>query len=272
MLSSVIVIVALAYVGLLILAAGCANQLLFPAPQASYADNKDIIKLRTADGTTISAIHIRNPAAKYTILFSHGNGEDIGRNLPCLREMADHGFSVFAYDYHGYGTSEGKPSEDAAYLDIDAAYEYLTGSLQVPPDRILVHGRSIGGGPSVDLATRKKVAGLILESTFTSAFRTVTRIPLLPGDKFRNIDKIGRVICPVLVIHGRRDGVVPFSHGQQLYDAAKGQKQCLWIDTAGHNDCLIEAGEAYYKALVDFASSIESGNDDRSIGGKPQRY
>ena len=167
------------------------------------------------------------------------------------------GFSVLAYDYHGYGTSEGAPTEANCYRDIEAAYDYLTRTLQVPPHCIIIHGRSVGGGPSIDLATRRPCGGLILESAFTTAFRTFWIGYVLPGDHFRNIDKITRVACPVLVIHGRQDWVVPFRHGQQLYAAANEPKKCLWVDGAGHNDLSLIASDAYDRALLDFAALLD---------------
>ncbi len=255
-LITILVCAAAAYAGLCLLVWLVGDVLLFPAPTSSYADDGRIIKLTTRDGAKISAFHQPAADATYTILFSHGNGEDIGRNRRWMDELAARGYSVFAYDYHGYGTSEGRASEQAVYADIDAAYDHLTGTLGVPPERIILYGRSIGSGPSVDLATRRPVAGLVLECPFASAFRAATRITLLPLDKFRNLAKMPSVPCPVLVIHGRRDMIVPFSQGQALFAAARGPKRSLWIDPAGHNTCIQEAGEEYFWALKEFVEMV----------------
>jgi hypothetical protein len=238
----------------------CADRVLFMPHQAHYVDGPDILKLRTADGKTISAMYLPNANARYTILFSHGNGEDMGDDRSDLLALQHLGFSVLAYDYHGYGTSEGRPTEANCYLDIEAAYDYLTGTLKVPPEGILIYGRSVGGGPGIDLAARRPCAGLILESAFTTAFRTHWLGYLVPGDRFRNIDKIGRVRCPVLVMHGRRDWIVPFAHGQQLFAAANEPKRCLWVDRAGHNDVALTADQAFDQALLDFGKLVERGD------------
>ena len=206
-------------------------------------------------------MYLPNPAARYTVLFSHGNGEDLGDIGPDLLILRQLGFAVLAYDYHGYGTSEGTPSEGNCYLDIQAAYEHLTGTLKVPAERILIHGRSVGSGPSVDLASRRPCAGLMLESAFTSAFQTHWVGRLVPGDRFRNLQKMPHVPCPVLVMHGRRDWVVPFSHGQQLYAAACGPKRCLWVDAAGHNDLASVAGRQYDRAITDFAALVSQAQE-----------
>jgi hypothetical protein len=108
------------------------------------------------------------------------------------------------------------------------------------------------------LASRKKVAGLILESPFITAFRVVTTIPLMPFDKFRNIDRIKTVNCPVLVIHGKADKIIPFWHGEKLFEAANEPKFKLWVDGAGHNDLVMVADNSYWDAIKHFMVFIKS--------------
>lgn len=235
-----------------------ADSMIFLPPPVSYQDTPEIIKVLVGDRDQISAIHLTNSQAKYTLLYSHGNAEDLGDIRPLLEELNRWGFNIFAYDYRGYGTSDGKPSERNPYADVEAAYRYLTQQLRVPIDRVIAYGRSVGGGPVVDLATRHAIAGLALENTFTSAFRVVVPFPLLPFDKFSNLSKIPRVKCPVLVMHGTDDRTIPFSHGQQLYAAASYPKMHLWIEGAGHNDFSIVAGDRHRIALQEFQQLIES--------------
>ena len=109
----------------------------------------------------------------------------------------------------------------------------------------------------MELARRETVSGLILESTFTSAYRVVTRWPLLPGDKFKNLSKLSAIDCPVLVIHGRNDRTIPFHHGESLYAAVRSKsKQHLWVDSADHNDLRRWAGEAYRESIIRFAEKL----------------
>jgi fermentation-respiration switch protein FrsA (DUF1100 family) len=234
-----------------------ADRLIFLPPPASYRAEQGVVMLDTADGGRIAAVHLPLADATHTILYSHGNAEDLGHVRPVLETIRRAGFAVFAYDYRGYGLSAGTPSEAATYRDIDAAWTHLTERLGVPPRRVILLGRSVGAGPSVDLATRVPVGGLVLESAFVTAFRVLTRVPLLPFDKYRNIDKIIRVACPVLVIHGTADEVVPLWHGQRLFQAAREPKRALWVDGAGHNDLMLVAGARYGRALADFAALLE---------------
>ncbi len=230
--------------------------MIFLPPPATYGDTGQIVKLSSGDAVQISAVHLSNPLAEYTILYSHGNAEDLGLIAPLLGRLHEWGFAVFAYDYRGYGTSRGSPSERSAYEDVEAAYGYLTASLGLSPRRIIAYGRSVGSGPAVDLAARKPLAGLVVESGFVTASRVLTRIPLLPFDKFRNLDKLARVSCPVLVMHGLADEVVPYSHGRTLFGAAPEPKRFLWVEGAGHNDFILVAGERQGRALREFAALI----------------
>ena len=230
--------------------------MIFLPPPATYGDDGQSVSLATADGVRITAILLANEHAEYTILYNHGNAEDLGLIAPTLARLRDWGFAVFAYDYRGYGTSQGTASERGAYKDIDAAYDHLTRVLGVPSNRIIAYGRSVGSGPAVDLAARRPLAGLVVESGFVTAFRVLTRIPLLPFDKFRNIDKIGTVSCPVLVMHGMQDEIIPIDHGRRLFTAAPEPKRALWVDGAGHNDFMLVAGDRQARALREFAALV----------------
>ncbi|BAZ08264.1 hypothetical protein NIES4071_00690 [Calothrix sp. NIES-4071] len=234
-----------------------ADNLIFLPQPSSYQDTKEILKLISPDGITLSALHLPNPTAKYTILYAHGNAEDLGDIRQTLEELNKLGFSVFAYDYRGYGTSQGTPTEQNAYKDIDTAYNYLTQVLKVAPQNIIVYGRSVGGGSAVDLAARKPVAGLVLESTFTSTFRVKIPFPILPFDRFPNIDKIDDIKSPVLIMHGTDDNVIPFWHSQKLFEKAPSPKLNLWIEGAGHNDFTHVAGNLHGKALQEFVGLIK---------------
>ena len=234
-----------------------ADHLVFRPQPASYTDDERILKVKTREGTTISMRYLSNPGATYTILYSHGNAEDLGDIQEVLHQFYKHGFSIIAYDYSGYGTSSGEPSEDAAYADISAVFDYAVQQIGLRAHDMLIFGRSIGASPSLDLAARENVGGLIIESPFVSAFRVITTIPIFPVDKFDNLRTITAVSCPVLVIHGKRDSTIPFWHGEKLYERANPPKMKLWVDTARHNDVMWSAGEEYWETLERFVELVE---------------
>lgn len=249
-------LLALLYLGLLLFGwLGSEGMIFLPQP-ASYRDDAAIRKIPVPrDGRTISALWITNATARFTLLFSHGNAEDLGDLRPFLNELAASGFDVLAYDYAGYGTSGGKPSEHAAYEDVDAAFCYLTNTLGRNASRVIVMGRSVGSGPSVYLASRTAVAGLILDSGFTSAFRVMTHARIAPFDRFDNVARIRRVSAPILLIHGTADRTIPPWHARSLYAAAPSTVQLVWIEGADHNDLVATAGPRYFEILRDFAAS-----------------
>jgi fermentation-respiration switch protein FrsA (DUF1100 family) len=245
------------YLALAIYAWFFSDQQIFLPQPSSYKDTPEILKLNSRNGKMISALYLLNPAAKFTLLVSHGNAEDLGDDRSWLEGLRQAGFNVFAYDYQGYGTSQGKPSEKTACDDETAAYDYLTVNLKIPANNVIIFGRSVGSGPAVYLAARRPVAALILQSPFLSAFRVVTYIPIFPFDRFPNYKEIGRVRCPLLIIHGTQDSIINIRHGRKLFDLANEPKQFFAVPGADHNDSAMVAGQAYLHALVSFAASLE---------------
>ena len=248
--------IALAYASLAVFAWLFSDRMIFLPPSSTYTASDLPVKLLPV-GTErrLAVLHLPNPAAMHTLIFSHGNGEDLGHNRGFLGALRDAGFAVLAYDYRGYGLSDGGlPGEHATYEDIETVYDYATRELRIPPHALLIHGRSVGTGPSVHLAATRPVGGLILESGFTSAFRVLTVVPLFPFDRFPNLRRLRGVRAPVLVMHGTRDGVIPYRMGRQLFEAASEPKVSLWIDGAGHNDFAAVAGARYWDALRDFSA------------------
>ena len=258
MLKDWVVIIAVFYLAFAATVYFIADRLIFLPPVSSYpAGRLPIVLVPADDGARIATLHLRNPGAAFTILFSHGNAEDLGHLSYLLEQMHRTGFSVLAYDYRGYGLSTGgPPTAEAAYRDLQAVYRHAVEHLEIPPERLIVLGRSVGSGPATELAAREPVGGLVIESGFVSAFRVVTRVQILPFDKFPNLRHIREVKCPVLVIHGTEDEVIPLSHGQRLFDAAPQPKQALWVENAGHNDLLVVAGPKYWQALLSFARLV----------------
>ena len=244
--------VVAAYCGLLVMAWLVADTMIFPAPPPSYADAPDQPKLPSPDGNKITAVFLPNPGASHVLLFGHGNKQDLGLAEERLRQFRENGWAVFAYDYPGYGTSTGSPSEAGCYAALASAYAFLTTSKGFAPEKIVLYGLSLGAGPAVDLASREPVGGLITEGAFLSAFRVVTHWRLLPWDRFNNFPKMRRVRAPLLSIHATEDHTVPFRHGLILHAAHPGPKEHLWVGGAGHNNILETDPAGYWDAVERF--------------------
>ena len=217
-MKGLLVATVLAYAALAAFAYFLSDRLIFQPPQPSYRPGQlPITMIPGSDGDSLATLFLPNPQAALTILYAHGNAEDLGQVAPMLEEMQRNGFAVLGFDYRGYGMSAGgSPTTSGAIRDMESVYAYATHTLGVQPSRLVLYGRSVGGGPATDLAARLPSGGLVLESTFTSAFVVMTRVPVLPFDRFPNLRHIRRVHSPVLVIHGTDDEVIPFAHGRRL--------------------------------------------------------
>ena len=244
-----------------------ADRMIFLGRDSGYEEGEAIVKIEARGGTQLAAVYLEEPNSEFTILFSHGNAEDIGDLRDFFELFVDEGYSVLGYDYRGYGRSEGRAAEKNVYEDVESVYEYLVRDLNTPPEEIIAVGRSVGAGVALQLACEKELGGLILESAFVTAFRVITRVPLAPFDKFRNIDKIKRVGCPVLVIHGKADRVIPFWHGEKLFKEAIEPKLKFWVDGAGHNDLFWVAGERYWEVLQELTSAVRGQKEEEAEQG-----
>ena len=256
-MKAILVVAVLAYVAFATFAWLVSDRMIFQPPSPSYRAGQLPIVTVPTEGGSIATLLLPNPSAPITVLYAHGNAEDLGQVAPFLDELRRAGFAVLAFDYRGYGMSTGGPPTSAgAASDIETVYRHAVETLKIPPSRIVLYGRSVGSGPASDLAARVPVGGLVLESAFVSAFRVMTKVTLLPFDRFDNLRHVRRVRAPILVIHGTEDEVIPVSHGRRLYEAAREPKQSLWIEGAHHNDVALVAGPRYWSALRAFGRQV----------------
>ncbi len=229
---------AFIYLAVCLVACGWSNKFIFLPPDPSYdADTEGLRILTTVSNKKVAAIwHPERAPGSPVLLWSHGNAEDAGSLAPLVTELQAEGFAVLAYDYPGYGLSEGAPNEKGCYAAAEAAYQFLTRQENIPPGEIVLVGQSVGSGPACWLAERHDTRGLVLISPFRSAYRTVTRIPLIPGDKFKVIKRIAHIDEPLLVIHGEVDRTIAISDGRAVHDRHPGPKRFVTIPGAHHNN------------------------------------
>lgn len=215
------------------------------------------VELPVGDETT-HAWWIPAPGkSKGVILFSHGNAGNIADRIESVGIFRDMGFDTLVYDYGGYGRSTGRPSEARCYADIRAMWAWLTETRDIAPGRIVIFGRSLGAGPSIQLATEVEAAALVVESAFLSVPKMAQRVyPMFPAKfivryRFNNEAKIGHVNMPVLFIHSPDDSLIPFEHGQRLHELAHPPKDFLEI-RGEHNEGFWQSGEVYTDGILDF--------------------
>jgi uncharacterized protein len=219
------------------------------------------IAFEASDGVSLSGWYVPAPTERGIILFCHGNAGNISHRLESLKIFHDLGMTVLIFDYRGYGKSEGRPSETGTYLDASAAWHYLVDVKKKSPTRIIIFGRSLGGAVAVELALRKKPAGLIIESSFRSLpelgkkFYPWLPVRLLARFRYSTIDKVVSLACPKLIVHSPQDEIVPFAHGRAIYEKAAPPKEFLEI-TGGHNDGFLVSGDTYTEGLERFLRKI----------------
>lgn len=250
--------IAFIYGFFLLLALFAADMLIFKPPnRPEHSPASFFTSLEADDGETINAYYLPPVEGMPILLWSHGNAEDLGSVYSVMQEFHELGFGIMAYDYPGYGSSSGSPSEDGCYSAIQAAYDHLTGRLGHPAKRIILTGQSVGSGPTCWLAAKEDHVGVILISPFTSAFRTLTRIPIFPNDRFQNIDRIGQMKKPLLIIHGTSDRVISHWHGNKLHELSPAEsKRLVSVEGAGHNDLFHVAPVEMVSAFEDFSEEV----------------
>jgi fermentation-respiration switch protein FrsA (DUF1100 family) len=191
------------------------RRLIFPAP-ADYPQEAPpgfrLVHTRTGDGLRLSAFYRPAAPGKKTILFFHGNGDNILGAIEATRGPGAAGHGLMLVEYRGYGGNPGSPDEAGLYRDGEAAMRWLT-EAGVDPNQIVVVGNSVGSGPATEVAARYDVAALMLVSGFSDLPSVVkSRVPLVPRwlvrDRFDNASKLARVKAPVYLMHGDADTLV----------------------------------------------------------------
>ncbi len=219
--------------------------------------------IKTQDGVTLHAWWIPSPQARVTFLAFHGNAANIANRAELYRFLWTLPANVLAVEYRGYGRSEGKPSETGLYRDADAAYDYLVQEQHIPAERIISFGQSLGSAVAADLASRRTVAGVVLEGSFPSARAVAQKVYwFLPGislvgkSKFDTAKKLASVRVPILIVHCVRDPVVSFSLGEEVYRQAQEPKFFLKVEGECHEEASLFAPETYRAELSRFLQSV----------------
>lgn len=264
--------VAIAYLSICIALLFWQNRLIFvPSPIIEYTPSdlglvyEDVWLLlsnRVAKPERLHGWWIPTANSGDVLLYLHGNGKNVSANLEHAQRLHQLGFSVFLFDYRGYGRSEGNfPTESGVYRDAQAAWNYLVEQRGIPPENIFLYGHSLGAAIALDLAVRQpQAAGLMMENGFTSMRDMVDHqeiyrffpTNLILNHRFDSLSKLKLLRVPLLVIHGLEDQIVPPRMGQVLFDAAHVPKKLLLVPAASHNNVASVSGEEYSQAVRDF--------------------
>ena len=176
------------------------------------------------------------------LIYFHGNSFDIGERAYKIKRYIHKGWGVFLVAWRGYSGNRGIPTEKNLYIDGLAALNWVKNNTDYENSNIILYGESLGSGVAVELGLKSSFKSIILEAPFTSVGDIgQMKYPIYPVkyftlDKFDNLSKIDKIVSPLLIIHGKKDEVVPYSHSLQLFEKAKNPKKHLCVDEAMHNN------------------------------------
>lgn len=221
----------------------------------------EAVTFDTADSLRLGAWFVAGsgPPPRPTVVVFSGNAGHRGYRAPLAAALQRHGLNVLLTDYRGYGGNPGAPTEEGLAADARAARAFVLGRPDVDPTRIVYFGESLGAAVAVRLAVEHPPSALVLRSPFASlALVGQHHYPVLPvrwllRDRFASLDRAHQIRCPVLVIAGTRDSIVPIEHTRRLYDAIVAPKTFVEL-SADHNDEMLLDGEVLIQAVVAFAN------------------
>lgn len=259
-----LVLIPLALYGLVVLGMWLGQDRLLYFPDRDLAgDPGDLglpfrdVTIATDDGLRLHGWFVPAADAPATVLFCHGNAGDVGDRLETVRTLHDLGLALLIFDYRGYGRSEGSPSEAGFHADARATWRHLLEAEDLASDDVVVWGRSLGGAVAAELAAAVEPAGLVLESTFTTAVDVARRhYPWLPvrwllRSRFDAARAVARADCPKLIMHSPQDEVVPYALGERLHRLAAPPKRFVTL-TGDHNGGWVESLPTYRDAVRRF--------------------
>jgi fermentation-respiration switch protein FrsA (DUF1100 family) len=228
--------------------------------------NYETVTFTSRDGTKLSGwfVPATRPAIG-TVIHFHGNAQNMSAHFSFVAWLPQEGFNVFVFDYRGYGQSEGSAKRKGIHEDSIAALKYIKSRKDIAQDRLLVFGQSLGGANAIDAVTSAKlngIRGVAIDSAFYS-YRSVAKdkapgflVDVFIGDDYSPGPVIAKISpIPLLIMHGTADAVVPYTHGKNLFAAAKEPKSLWTIDGAGHTEAIGRFGATYRPKLVEFFTS-----------------
>lgn len=248
------------------------NKMLFFPTKVYYSDIQDIagisketVHIPSCNKGKLEAWYFQVPNPRGTVIISHGNAGNISHRVPLIGVLLNQRFSVLAYDYQGYGNSEGEPTVENICEDGLSAYDYLIKDRGITPEKIVVYGESLGGGVASHIAINRKVGAIILQSTFSSLPHIARKKMLLmrlyplflyPKNKLDSATMMSGEHAPLLIVHGKADSIIPYTESEELFKKASEPKKLVGIDEANHNDVYGDYIDSFNNVVSNFLDTV----------------
>lgn len=228
-------------------------------PEDIGLDYEDI-NIITADGIRLTAWFIPSEESRAVLLFCHGNGGNISHRLEKIMILNRLGLDIMIFDYRGYGKSSGRPSEEGLSIDAEAVYDHMVNERELPPQKIIGYGESLGSPLIIDLALKREMAGIIIEEAFTSV-KDMARehFPFIPAfvlkSSYNSLENIKNLTIHKLILHSVNDEIAPFEQGQRIFNSASEPKEFVEL-RGGHNDAFMVSRDIYSSGIDRFIARL----------------
>jgi fermentation-respiration switch protein FrsA (DUF1100 family) len=229
----------------------------YSTDQANFSYKEVFIP--SANGNNLKGwFHIKNLNKKKTLVFFHGNAGDLTNRIYKLNLIKDFDINFLIVAYRGFSGNKGRPTEIGLYQDAKSTLNWLKNQ-NINENQIIIYGESLGTGVAIEVAQNKEFAGIILESPFTSMveagkfYYPYLPVSLLLKDRYETIKKLENINSPILVMHGKKDKIVPFHMGKKVFEKASEPKFSYFPDNDDHmmdyNNILLKTLERFFKSI-----------------------
>lgn len=257
-----ILIVVIAYCALLAFVYLFSDKLIFPCPKSSYTQIEGLKMLSLPDGRKIATLFLENKNSDICVIYSHGNGEDLGKILPVLKEYQKRGVNIFAYDYCGYGISDANPTEADIPIYADVAFEHVVKNLKFLPKNLVFIGYSLGSVPTAYLAkSHPEAKCAVIVGGVANGIKTILPFDPIPWSVLKNVDNVAQIKIPTLFFHGTADRVVHIRNLYENLDAIKAPYRFLRYHNFGHRG--FTDTQKYWQEVFNFINTKKY--EERSI-------
>ena len=264
MLSSILLVIIFSYLAILFFIYFNQRNLLYHPSENNYLNEKanfvyEEVYIPSTENNLKGWFHKKNLTKNKTLVFFHGNAGSLENRIYKLNLIKDFDLNFLIIAYRGFSGNKGKPTEKGLYEDALSALKWLKNNHSIKDKDIIIYGESLGTSISIEVSQNKKYSGIILESPFTSMtdaakhYYPYLPVSLLLKDKYDSIEKIKNINIPILVMHGKKDKIIPFEMGKKIFESANQPK---FFYSPDNDDHMMNYDENLLKAIKSFLKKI----------------